>query len=67
VCDIPVRPEAEERPLLEDVTKKRSEGHNWEHWPVWDSDLYRVVTGYVLKFPITGPDSVYNHPAAWKF
>jgi hypothetical protein len=34
-----VSPGAEERPLLEDVTKQRSEGRDWEHWSVCDNDL----------------------------
>jgi hypothetical protein len=38
VCE-DVSPEAEECPLLEDVTKQRSEDRNYELWSVCDSDL----------------------------
>jgi hypothetical protein len=42
-----VSPEAEERPLMGDVTKKRSEDREWEHWSLCDSDLYSVFTSYM--------------------
>jgi hypothetical protein len=34
-----VSPGAEERSLLEDVTKQRSEDRDWEHYSLCDSDL----------------------------
>jgi hypothetical protein len=34
-----VSPRAEDRLLLEDVTKQRSEDRDREHWPLCDSDL----------------------------
>jgi hypothetical protein len=34
-----VSQEAEERPLLEDVTKQSSEDRDWEQWSLCDSDL----------------------------
>jgi hypothetical protein len=59
-----VIPEADERQLLEAVTKQRSEDRDWEHYSVRDSDLWSVVKSCVLKCPInpiTNPDPLYNH------
>jgi hypothetical protein len=44
-----VSPEAEERPLLEAVTKQRSEDRDWEYWSLCDSELWSVVTSCVFK------------------
>jgi hypothetical protein len=58
-----VSPTAEERPLLEDVTKQRSEDHDWEHRSLCDSDLWSVITSCVWKCqidPITNPNPVYS-------
>jgi hypothetical protein len=52
---------AQERPLLEDVTKQSSEDCDWS---VYDSDLYSAVTGYVFKStinPIINSNPVYRH------
>jgi hypothetical protein len=61
---VDVRPRAEERPLLEDVTKQRSEDLDREHQPLRDSDLSIVATSFVLKCsinPITNLNPVYRH------
>jgi hypothetical protein len=38
VCE-DVRPGAEDRPLLEDVTKQHGENGDREHWSLCDSNL----------------------------
>jgi hypothetical protein len=59
-----VSPGTEERPLLEDVTKQRSEDCDWEHYSLCDSDLQSEVTSCVLKCsinPVINPKPVYNY------
>jgi hypothetical protein len=63
-------PEAEECPLLEDITKQSSEDCDWEHWSLHDSYLQRVVTSFVLKCPINpiaNSNPVYSHSTAWQY
>jgi hypothetical protein len=42
-------PEAEEHPLLEDITKQSTEGHDWEHWSLCDSDFEKCSHELCVK------------------